>query len=239
MPDGSLDAFDTRPRLDDLRPLDGLRRLLSHNTETRVDLARRVASLLERAAIGRRSEKELAGGRELLCRGVDRAFTWYSTLTRYRLALLGEALSVVERALGAPPGNGSGDTWNGFDPGNGARAEKPAERQRTAAELSAEARPGETVSTPFLLANPRPHAVTVAFQVDPAREEAGAAELPREWITFRPDPVEIEPRGRAVIEARISVPEQAEPGAVRRTAIRLRGVPSGALLLGLRVLPEG
>ncbi|MGH7499352.1 MAG: hypothetical protein ACREL3_10930 [Gemmatimonadales bacterium] len=156
----------------------------------------------------------------LLSRWLDFNLASYSIVTNHSVSFLNSLLGAAEEAL-LPGPLPDADTGS-----------KPEPR----VELRLEGRPGDRVSSGFLVENHFDRPLDVAFESDDLSPGRGAP-LPSTLIEFEPPRVTIPPRGQNVVQAAVAITPDFVVGQTYATTIRLLGFNSKELGLSLTVLP--
>ena len=197
-----------------------LKALVAANVAGTVELAARLNALVRTVAADPPAPP--AGGPAVVGRLVEAGLASYAELSKHTLALLQGLVGVAERAMA--PAAGDGPVTSGSPDSDGP------------ADLRLEGRPGERVTSAFLVENQYDQAVDVSFRADPL-SASGQPDLPAGHITFEPSRLSILPKGSAVATAVVEVTPEFAVGASYSSTVRLLGFEGRSLRLALSVAP--
>ena len=160
-----------------------------------------------------------ADGAKLLSRWLDFNLDSYAVVSRHGLALADELISVAEIALrpGVPPApDPSGD---------------PSSRP----ELRLTGRPGERVTSGFVVENNFDRPFDITAECDELRPAEGPP-LPASLVSFDPPSQAIPARAEGTVSASVSITPEFLVGETYTTTIRLLGLPTREVGLSVTVL---
>lgn len=199
-----------------------LKELVAANVAGNAQLVTRFNDFIRDAAkaVGAGRAGEPADAAALLSRWLDFNLASYSVVSTHGLALLNGLLSAAENALipKAPSAPGA----------------RPTPEPRV--ELRLEGRPGDRVTSAFLVENHFDRPLDVAFESGDLIPATGAS-LPAALIAFEPAMLAIAPRGQAVVQAAVTITRDFVVGQTYTTTIRLLGFHPKEVGLSVTVLP--
>ena len=192
---------------------DELRRLVQRSFRGNVDFLQRASELTRTAARDARQEQLSAD--EVVKRLVRFNLDYYSLLTDYAQAFMGDVLALTERSLaGGPSGSVGGSA---------------------SATIRAEGPPGSRVRTAFIVENRSSATVTLGLSATDFR--AGDRTVPSAGLLrFDPPAPEVPPRGEATVVVIVELAKDLEPGIEYRSTIRVAGTPDQELELIARAV---
>lgn len=200
-----------------------LKELVAANVAGNAQLVTRFNDFIRDAAkaVGAgRAAGEPANAAALLSRWLDFNLASFSVASTHGLALLNGLLSAAENALlpKAPSAPGA----------------RPTPEPRV--ELRLEGRPGERVTSAFLVENHFDRPLDVAFEAGALIPATGPS-LPASLIAFEPATLAIAPRGQAVVQAAVTITRDFVVGQTYVTTIRLLGLHAKEMGLSVTVRP--
>lgn len=192
---------------------DELRRLVQRSFRGNVDFLQRASELTRTAARDARQEQLSAD--EVVKRLVRFNLDYYSLLTDYAQAFMGDVLALTERSLGGASSGSSGGS--------------------AGATIRAEGPPGSRVRTAFIVENRSNAAVTLGLSATDFR--AGNRTVASAGLLhFDPPAPEVPPRGEATVVVVVELAKELEPGIEYRSTIRVAGTPDQELELIARAV---
>jgi len=198
------------------------RSLVSSNVAANVKLVGRISDLVREAArAGAARGQQPLSSNELLSRWLDFNLAAYQALSQHSVAMLDGLVSAAERTLVSSSG-----TRGAAFPASGKRA-----------EIRLEGRPGDRVSTPFLVENHYDRELRVSFE---AAELAGqdGAPPPGARVKFEPTKLLLQPRSQSIVHASVELTKGFVVGKTYATTIKVLGFEAGDIGLTLTVLPK-
>jgi hypothetical protein len=198
--------------------IDQLKEILAANVSGNAQLVAHFNDLV------RDISKEMGSGRrpdpaELLSRWLDFNLASYSVVSKQSVALLDGLLEVARSTLIPSP----------------LPARVVADEQRV--ELRLSGRPGEKVSTGFMIENQFDRQLEVTFECDDLTTDAGQS-VSRSHVLFEPTTLTIPAHEQAVGQVAVKIDRRFAAGTSYRTTIRLLGFPAKELDLFVSVLPR-
>lgn len=196
--------------------IDQLKEILAANVSGNAQLVANFNDLV------RDISKEMGSGRrldpgEFLSRWLDFNLASYSVVTKQSVALLDGLLEVARSTLVPSP------------PTTRVAADEPR------VDLRLSGRPGEKVSTGFMIENLFDRQLDVSFECDDLKTDAGQS-LSRSHVLFEPTTLTIPAHEQAVGHVAVRIDKEFATGESYRTTIRLLGFPAKELGLSVSVL---
>lgn len=198
--------------------VDQLKEILAANVSGNAQLVAHFNDLV------RDISKEMGSGRrhdpaELLSRWLDFNLASYSVVTKQSVALLDGLLDVARSTLIPAP----------------APAPTRVAVDEPRVELRLSGRPGEKVSTGFMIENLFDRQLDVSFECDDLKTDTGQS-LSSSHVLFEPATLTIPAHEQAVGQVAVKIDKEFAAGASYRTTIRLLGFPAKELGLSVNVL---
>ncbi len=199
-----------------------LKELVAANVAGNAQLVTRFNDFIRDAAkaVGAGRAGEPANAAALLSRWLDFNLASYSVVSTHGLALLNGLLSAAENALlpKAPSAPGA----------------RPTPEPRV--ELRLEGRPGDRVTSAFLVENHFDRPLDVTFEAGDLIPATGPS-LPASLTAFEPATLAIAPRGQAVVQVVVTITRDFVVGQTYVTTIRLLGLHAKEVGLSVTVRP--
>jgi hypothetical protein len=199
-----------------------LKELVAANVAGNAQLVARFNDLIRDAAkaVGAARGGEPANAAALLSRWLDFNLASYSVVSTHGLALLNGLLSAAEDAL--------------LPKVPSAAEARPTPEPRV--ELRLEGRPGERVTSAFLVENHFDRPLDVTFEAGDLIPASGTS-LAASLIAFEPTTLAIAPRGQAVVQVAVTITGDFVVGQTYITTIRLLGLHAKEVGLSVTVRP--
>ena len=194
-----------------------LRVLVADNIAGNAELLTRLTSLIQDAAKSARApSREPLSGAALLSRWLDFNLASYSVVSSHGLAVMSGLLSAAEAALLPKP------------------SPRPGAAPRI--ELRLEGRPGERVTSAFMVENHFDHSLEVRLECGDLVPAVGAA-LPASRLHVEPATLSIGPRAQAVVQIAATLTSEFVVGQTYVTVVRLGGLTAKEVGLSITVRP--
>ncbi|HEX7786283.1 MAG TPA: hypothetical protein VF653_08680 [Methylomirabilota bacterium] len=194
-----------------------LRVLVADNIAGNAELLTRLSALIQEAVKSAASpSREPPSGGALLSRWLDFNLASYSVVSTHGLAIMSGLLSAAEAALLPRP------------------SPRPGTSSRV--ELRLEGRPGERVTSAFMVENHFDHPLEVSLECGDLVPAAGPA-LPASLLSFEPTPLSIGPRAQAVVQIAATLGREFVVGQTYVTVVRLGGLTAKEIGLSITVRP--
>jgi hypothetical protein len=197
-----------------------LKELVATNIAGNAQLLSRLTTFVQEAVKSAGSgSREPLNGAALLSRWLDFNLASYSLVSSHSLAIMSGLLTAAEAAL--LPKGASG-------------APRPGGAPRV--ELRLEGRPGDRVTSAFMVENHFDHPLEVSLA---SRElvPASGATLPASLVAFEPATLSIGPRAQAVVQIVVTITRDFAVGQTYLTVVRLVGLHAKEVGLAIAVLP--
>jgi len=197
-----------------------LKELVATNIAGNAQLLTRLTSFVQEAvkSAGSGSREPLTGA-TLLSRWLDFNLASYSVVSTHSLAIMSGLLTAAEAAL-LPKGQSV--------------SPRPGAAPRV--ELRLEGRPGDRVTSAFMVENHFDHPLEVSLASGDLVPASGAA-LPASLVTFEPATLSIGPRAQAVVQIVVTITREFAVGQTYLTVIRLVGLHAKEVGLAITVHP--
>lgn len=197
-----------------------LKELVAANIAGNAQLLTRLTSFLQEAVKSAGSTpREPLSAATLLSRWLDFNLASYSVVSSHSLAIMAGLLAAAETAL-LPKASGTVT-----------RAGSPPR-----IELRLEGRPGDRVTSAFLVENHFDHPLEVNLESSELVPAMGAP-LPASLLTFEPATLSIGPRAQAVVQVAATITPDFAVGQTYVTVVRLVGLHAKEVGLSITVRP--
>jgi hypothetical protein len=197
-----------------------LKELVATNIAGNAQLLTRLTTFVQEAVKSAGSgSREPLNGATLLSRWLDFNLASYSLVSSHGLAILSGLLTAAEAAL--LPKGASAAPHSGVAP---------------RVELRLEGRPGDRVTSAFMVENHFDHPLEVSL-ASSALVPANGATLPASLVTFEPASLSIGPRAQAVVQIVVTITGDFVVGQTYFTVVRLVGLHAKEVGLSITVRP--
>ena len=199
-----------------------LKELVAANVAGNTQLVTRLTNLIQEAVktAGASRAGQPLNAATLLSRWLDFNLASYSVVSSHSLAIMNGLLSAAENAL-IPKAPSSPQSRSAVEP---------------RIELLLEGRPGDRVTSAFLLENHFDRPLDVTFECGDLVPTTGPS-LPASLVTFEPAPLSIGPRAQAVVQTVVTITPDFVVGQTYITVIRLLGLYAKEVGLSVTVRP--
>ena len=198
-----------------------MKELVAANIAGNAQLLTRLNAIIQEAVKSAGSgAREPLNGAALLSRWLDFNLASYSVVSSHSLAIMSGLLTAAEAALLSRGSSGVP-----------ARAGSP-----TRIDLRLEGRPGERLTSAFMVENHFDHPLEVNLESSDLVPATGAA-LPASLLIFEPATLSIGPRAQAVVQVVVTITRDFSVGQTYLTVIRLVGLHAKEVGLSIMVRP--
>jgi hypothetical protein len=197
-----------------------MKELVAANIAGNAQLLTRLTSFIQEAVKpAGPGPREPLNGAALLSRWLDFNLASYSVVSSHSLAIMSGLLTAAEAAL-LPKGS--------------AAASRPGAAPRV--ELRLEGRPGDRVTSAFMVENHFDHPLEVTLESGDLVPATGPA-LPASLLAFEPPTLSIGPRAQAVVQVVATITRDFSVGQTYLTVVRLVGLHAREVGLSITVRP--
>lgn len=214
-------ATDSSGRKSPEEFVEQMKELVAANIAGNTQLLTRLTNFIQEAVKSAGSSpREPLNAAALLSRWLDFNLASYSVVSSHSLAIMSGLLAAAENAL-IPKAPSSPRTHPGSLP---------------RVELRLEGRPGDRVTSAFLVENHFNHSLEVTLESSDLVPAMGAS-LPASLVTFEPATLSIGPRAQAVVQTAVTITRDFAVGQTYITVIRLVGLQAKEVGLSITVRP--